>query len=638
MDSSPSVSEQSPTQFLNTRALKREVSWFLGLFGEKRSVGIDLDHKVYTFVNRFRNDADRIVSALAGSMESDDDPYKRSIAAALITTCVTSKWAADKRGILKKAVAWVEQTLKSKSPLSARVKCKICGILAMGDVPRELAPVLLRLIDDVNAAVQLTSAWTLTRIKTPTVPHIKVLTAHLKGPYPLKAAGAAVALLHFGIRVEECNETLLGLVPHMSETLAGIMIRCLGATGKTATVMIPILRAIASCDKLSPQLRGITIVTLAAISIYDAADIVHDALNSDNVDLQASALRALCHFSELPVEIDAKLFELADSENPRLREDAARAMCACPAIRSRNAPILLTMAAIETDADVLKELINALALGGPSVMSLLVDALCGDNVLKQSAVLKVVHAQGANGVNAFIEEAAKRNAPDLTLYVAALLSVLGTQSSRAVPVITDALAKEDDPDMQCCYLQALAKVAAHAASSARVVMRLCESSDPAVAAEAALVLRSIGSPALEALEEALRGARGRSKERYAAIIAQMRPLAPSRFGPLEHVNRTVLMRFVIVGRYLEAGAMGYRRMAKQIVTDGTWDQDIGLSENAICNAVKEVEKALGWGKLTTRKNRAKGGLSKEGSKALDGARQLLAQENAQLRVDKTHRP
>ena len=314
---------------------------------------------------------------------------------------------------------------------------------------------------------------------------------------------------------------------------------------------------------------------------------------------------------------------------------AAEILAADPVLSGAAMDKLVARSGVETDTQRAARLSRALAAAPDVASPHLKRMIASSNVLERGVAWVAFEMMGERAIDC-LRDLIKGDLEEVCQL--RLLELVEGMGRAAAPLQDDLLRilEEDAGDVVSRQVLAILGSIGRGVEEAAVTKVVEYVSHPCVdvAREAESALIAIGDLAEIALSGALARASGDMRDRYGGVLALLRPLRASDFGPLQHVDRRLLKRFVVLGEYLEKGPMGLRQMAQEIVKRKDLDLGIGYSEKALGDALNDLAVILDEGPLTTKGRKKSGVLTDWGSTVLRKAADLLLREDAQKKVDK----
>jgi hypothetical protein len=584
--------------------------------------------------------ADEVVPAFAEALDEKDDK-KRILAAWYILYMAGPRPdLVQEVGLRERAERTLVGALESEEDVEGQCLFALT-FLTLGVVPVPANGVLRKLLDHDDERIQVTAAAALigcncVETDDTTIGRgdaMAILMRTLRSDNETLVSIAARALIRQSLQTRLAVKELIEAF-EKSEVMGKYhILQGLAEAGESASGATAAVTAAITDRNLPPAIRKQAAKTLAKIAPEKdaAASVLFTAMSSRDWQVVVGAAEGTIVLEKAGERVADKLAVLLSAADKDMRVAACLGLKAMEQQALGALPTLIERLGDESNLEVCGAMIEAVAAIGVAAIPSLIEVIQrGDARRMQWVALALVQMGGAAATQ--LAEALDKESDTgrRGLYVM-LLRDMGWKAAPAVPVLGRILDETDDEELAFLATAAIFVCGQAGAPAAPSLVRCLMSRGDETASAAERSLKLIGSPALAALEEALKTAEGTAKRRIEAALKYFRPGDEPRFPHLERIGRDDLLKlFVLVGSVFERqGETSWRTVAAQVSDKITFKRANGWSfskgDNRIAAAVKKLGELVNT-TLTTHVDRKKGGLTPKGRKLLQEARSYLEQK------------
>ena len=584
-------------------------------------------------------EAGELVPVLAEALD-DEDRKKRIVAAWFLTYIAVPRPDMIKEpGLLERAGKTLVTALERDEEEN---RLLALTFLAGGGVPGSATRILRELLGHDDKRIKVTAAAAFLGgnvgededAATGRGDAVAILTRALDGDNETLVAVAARALIRQSLRKRLSVQQLIEAFeksPAMGKyhILQGLEQVGEDAHGASAAVAATVM------DKgLPPAVRGQAAETLGKIAAGEkaAVDVLFAALSSKEWQVVVGAVKGLVAQGKAGQRVVGKLAALVSAADDNLRVAACLGLKAMEQQGLGALPALIERLGDESDLEMCCAMIEAIVAMGVEVIPTLTEVIRqGDARRIRWAAVALVR-MGKAAAQHLAEALGKESDTATRFAYVMLLRDMGWKAAPAVPTLGRILDETDDEELALLATAAIFVCGQAGAPAAPSLVRCLMNRGDETASAAERSLKLIGTPAVAALEEALKSAEGTAKRRIEQTLTYFRPGEEQRFRHLERIGRDDLIRlFVLVGAFLEEnGKAGWRPIAEAIGPQIDFKRidggPVGVTANSIAGQVKELSMRLNI-VLTDNSGNRKGGLTQEGRKLLKEAKEYLRREH-----------
>lgn len=500
----------------------------------------------------------------------------------------------------------------------------------LNSVPGDLNTRLDRLFESGDWPIRVYAAACLRDHRPDTLP---VLTAALRGDDPVLAMTAACALGRLRIRSEEVAGAMADVLAKAEPDFAMFIVYQLALMGPAAAVAVPALIKLAAEPSTAGELRRAVIRTLGTVGgAPSAREKVIPALTrtTRSKDWAAACIAAVAlkEAGEVSLKAVHNLIGLLGSDDPAARSAVALSLGEFGAMAAEAVPCLIDRAKVEQDRDVMWSFVSALVSIGVPAVPALIDWLAEADLRESPVAISALSRIGFGGAELVASALLTHTDTRVRGFAAAVFLKMGPAAAPAVPFILRLLETGDEED-RFNAVATLGSIGPEARDGVPALIRILGGENRLLGEYAAKALVQIGSEAIPDLEQAFADADVVSRDRIQKLLEHFgRRGGPRSSSPdFSWVGDDALLElFVHVGRILEKGPLGGRRIAKHLSVlkaQGRTRFEIPAAPHHIAKWLRRLEDKLSKRedtsvRLTTQEasSRRAGKLSKYGEELL----------------------